>query len=432
VKPRVAGDAEAPDNPIIRGFQVKLYPSREQYHVLALMQQEMRCAHNYWVARHDEWYARCIERAVEDGALEPLPPRPEKGADRKAKRSWRKLRLSAEIGSARHCRKIEGYGWPDMRLGSEQYGLCMAHVAEALGRDLYCKVTHFKAMMSRFAVARVPKKSAAKWRRPHWHHEPSHPRFDRTMLQTRDAFPLTVGGTFGPRGWHDCELRVTRELGPIPCRAGRMPPPGVERVMGVQLSRNVRDWMASVRYRKMPPKPEPVATRRVVAVGMGLETLLHTCDVVGLSRRWDNPRGNQYSKLVAWRDEQIAELRKREQEIPPPEAEKYGTSFHIKLQNDFFKLKYSRRVRALINQEILPELGKYEEIVLGTMQRSDVQGKQCRLDEEDDGGYLSACGLLRDAIRERYPDRVSEVDVPMVGEHTAREALRKWSELHTS
>lgn len=440
----------------MRGFVVKLYPTREQFALLHEMQREMRLAHNYWVDRHTEWLDRCIERTVSDGAMEPPAPFPE---DKRERRAWRFARLSAEIAASKHCgeafkaaveRRVAANAeaadnpiirkqikldlirspewaplqWPSLHPDAAGYGPVMTAVQEALGRELLCGVTFFKAQMVRFAAARVPRKSSVKhWRRPRWRREADSWN-DHTMLQTRDGFPL-VFGSFGPRGWHDCQLRLLRGLA-IDGRAGRTHPEG-KPVMGAQLTRTVRGWTCSVRYRT-PGRKDPEPSRGVVALGYGGELLGHTFNDDGESEQWENPRGNSYTKQVSWLSERRDAARK---------DGRNNEADDLDFQLRRYQLRAARRTKDLIYSQIIQALAPYETIVLGTVARDDAQGEQTRLlrdgDHDDDGGWTSAACILRDKVLERFGDRVVQVDCPAMqrddDDDTARKVLAKYWEI---
>src|SRR5690606_22003020 len=86
----------------------------------------------------------------------------------------------------------------------------------------------------------------------------------------------------------------------------------------------------------------------------------------------------------------------------------------MQMRKNRYQLRMSRHSREVVLSRILPHLSQYAIIVLGTLRREDVQGPQCRLGDDDDGGATSACGILRAQILERFGDRCVQVDAPGV------------------
>lgn len=409
--------AKLEENEELRGFVVKAYPTQEQTKTLYAMQCECRMIWNYLVEQHNAHISRCIERAVQDGALLPLPERPQKDAPARDRRAWNLAWERAQFVAAQHCRKLEGYEWPRLTpVGTPIYAPLRERCATELGRELVSKVANTMAVVTRFAAARVPKRGG-NWRPPRFKRAQP-PWLETTMVQARFGVRFSEG-TFGPRGWHDCQLRMPGIV--LDCRAGRPFPEG-RLVDGASLVRKADGWYASVRFARSPrllPRP----TRGIVAVCLGLIDLATTSD----GDRWANPRGNEYTKLCAWMAEESARLA----------AEGDANAAHdMQMRKNRYQLRMSRHSREVVLSRILPHLSQYATIVLGTLRREDVQGPQCRLGDDDDGGATSACGILRAQILERFSDRCVQVDAPGVDDSdpggTARKLISKHAELNAA
>ena len=400
----------------LRGFVVKAYPTQEQSKTLYAMQCECRLIWNYLVEQHNAHISRCIERSVHDGALQPLPERPEKDAPSRERRAWRMAWERAQFAAALHVRSIEGYRWPALTMRSECYAPLRDRAANELGRELLGNISMTRAVITRFAAARVPKKGG-NWRPPRYKRE-APPWLEHGMLQVRDGARFNAG-TFGPRGWHDCQLSISGVA--LDCRAGRDIPEG-RRVDGASLVRRADGWYASVRFAR-PPRQLPRPTRGIVGVCLGLVELAATSD----GHSWANPRGNEYTKLCAWMAEESARL------AVDGDA---NAAHDMQMRKNRYQLRMARHSREVVLAKILPHLSQYETIVLGTLRREDVQGPQCRLGDDDDGGATSACGILRAQILERFGERCIQVDAPGVDNAdpigAARKLLSKHAELNAA
>lgn len=373
----------------LRGFVVRAYLSQEQARALYQMQQECRLIWNYLVEQHHAYIDRVLQRAHDDGAI-VLRPKPDKSANRREYLAWQWERTTQQIVASKHVRKIDGYEWPAINSRAEFYAPLRERAERELGRDLVGSIDLHRTVTVRFAAARVPK-HGGNWRPPRFKREEP-PWYDRTMLQLRDTHALRYVGSCGWRGKDDCMLHLCGMQ--IPCRAGREWPRGTA-VRGVSLVHKADGWYAAVRL-GMPPRGLPAPRRGTVGVCFGLETLCSTSE----GESWENPRGNEYSKLCAWRDERAAELEKEG---------KRNEAFDVRMQNSRYQLRMARQTKQLIYADILPMLGRYETIVLGTVHRKQLQGAQCALGEDDDGGVTSAASMLRDMICERYRGRVAQI-----------------------
>jgi hypothetical protein len=158
-------------------------------------------------------------------------------------------------------------------------------------------------------------------------------------------------------------------------------------------------------------------------VSLGLVELATTSD----GHSWENPRGNEYTKLCAWMAEESARL---------ADGGDANAAHDMQMRKNRYQLRMARHSREVVLAKILPHLSQYETIVLGTLKREDVQGPQCRLGEDDDGGVTSACGILRAQILERFRDRVVQVDAPGVDDTdpigAARNLLDKHAKLNVA
>lgn len=398
------------ENEELRGFVVRLYPTQEQTKWLYQCQREMRAAWNYLVVQNQAHTERCIAKAVADGALIALPERPGKGAALRDLRAWNKLHDRSAILASKHVRGDESYCWPKLSMRAECYQPVMVHVREALERAiLQCDISAYRAVIARFSASRVPKKGAKGWKPPRWKRD-APPWLDYTMIQVRD------GRRLREEGGKDCTLVLFGER--IAAHAGRPLPEGAP-VEGCSLVRKADGWYAAIRSRE-PARVLPEPKRGAVAICLGIVDLVVTSD----GRRWENPRGNEYAKLIAFRDERAAEFA----------AEGlHNEAFDLRMQNKRYMLHYARKATNLIYTEILPALAEHDTIVIGSMSREDVQGPKCALSEDDDGGGLSSCGILRSLIKQRYPSRVAEVALPGIDddrpEITARNLLAMWADL---
>lgn len=381
-----------PDGTELRGFLVRAYPSQDQAKLLHSMQQECRLIWNYLVEQHREYMGRVVQRAVDDGVIAALPTRPEKSASRRDKRDWSFALRAAQITASRHVRKIEGYEWPTISSRADFYAPLRERAASELGRELVGSVDLHRSVTVRFAAARVPKRGG-NWEPPRFKRQED-PWHDRTMLQLRDTHALVqMPGGCGFRGKDDCELRISGLR--IPCRAGRSFPSGAT-VRGVSVVHNVDGWFASARF-AMPPRELPAPTRGTVGVGFGLVTLCATSD----GESWENPRGNTYTKLCAHADETAQSL---------IDSGAINEGFDRRMQDHRYQLRMARHVRNMIYTRIFPELAKYDTIVIGTVSRRELQGPQCKLGDDDDGGVTSASSMLRSMIVERFRGRVVQLD----------------------
>lgn len=413
-KPKSSAKLEGSEE--LRGFVVKAYPTQEQAKALHAMQNECRLVWNYLVEQHREWILRCIERAVADGALPALPAKPAKDAPRRDHIIYSRAFDRAQFTASLHCRKLDGHKWPELTMRADCYQPLRERCATELGRELLGNISMTRAVITRFAASRVPKKGG-NWRPPRFKRA-SPPWLDSTMLQVRDGARFRAG-SFGPRGWHDCQLSICGLV--LDCRAGRDIPDG-RVVDGASLVHKADGWYAAVRIARAPrqlPKP----SKGVVGVCLGLIDLAVTSD----GARWANPRGNEYTKLCAWMDEETARL----------ESEGDAERAHIERnKRRRYQLRMARHSREVALAQILPHLSQYETIVLGTLRREDVQGPQCALGEDDDGGATSACGILRAQILERFRERCIQIDSPGVDDtdpiRAARNLLAKHAELRAA
>jgi len=394
----------------LRGFVVKAYPTQEQAKAMYQMQRECRLVWNYLVEQHQAHILRCIEQAVADGKLEALKERPAKDAPLKERRAWGKAWDRAQFVAGLHCRGKEELKWPKLTPRADCYAPLRERAILELERPLLGNISMTRAVIARFSASRVPKKGG-NWRPPRFKREQP-PWLERGMLQVRDGARFEAG-TFGPRGWHDCELRMSGLW--LPCRAGREIPSG-RRIDGASLVRKADGWYAAVRFAS-PPRVLPEPKRGVVGVCLGLINLAVTSD----GAMWENPRGNEYSKLCAWMDEEVARLK--------GECD-HNAAFDMMMRKNRYQLRMARHSREVVFAKILPELARYHTIVLGTLKREDVQGPQCRLGEDDDGGATSACGILRAQILERFRERCVQIDSPGVSDNGQIDAARKLASIY--
>ena len=379
----------------LRGYQFKLYPTQEQSRRLFRMQKELRVVWNLLVEDRLAHLDAMIARAILAGAIPPLLERPPRSAPKPEFWAWQKLRRHAERDSQAYVKRQGDKVWSPLTLHAAVYKPLMARAALALGGPLIASIEMVRAVITHFGRARIPK-TAPSWRPPRFKHavEPWH---DYTMLQERSGSKI-AWGTFGPRGWHNVEVRFG---GMRLCGRAWRDPLSASLCQGMSVTRQVDGWFGSVRF-KCAPKERPAATLGRVGVVFGRELLAVMTDGRE-SRQWDNPRDGGYTRWCAYLDQQISEAR---------EAGDTNRALDLELKKMRHQLHMARKTKNLWLTEIAPVLGQYSRIcvghVLGTPHRA--------LTEDDEAGGTQYAGEAIRWLLERYGDRVVKLDLPGVSD----------------
>jgi transposase len=177
-------------------------------------------------------------------------------------------------------------------------------------------------------------------------------------------------------------------------------------IEGVAISLDGLRWMASLRTRAQP-RELPPPTKGSVGVNLGLIHTAATSD----GKQWEGVRTNDYLLRVRGFHEAMSA------------AEDSYDRDRIYRRFRQFSARWARKAREQVRAEIVPYLGQYAEIRVavgkqskargvvekGTIQDA-AQGRQTAIGTKDGGGYISAQGLVLRLLRERYGDRVVEVD----------------------
>jgi len=396
------GSTQLEDNQELRGYPFKLYPTEAQARRLFAMQQELRVVWNLLVKDRYAHLDQMIERAVTAGALEPLPERPPKNAPRPEHWAWSKRRRLAEKESQAFVRRQGDKPWPPLTLHASVYRPLMERAAATLGRPLYSSIEMVRAVITRFGQARIPKATPS-WRPPRFK-RPVDPWHDYTMLQERSGAKIRWG-TFGPRGWHNVEVRFGGMT--LVGRAWREPLSS-ELCQGMSLTRQVDGWFGSVRF-KVAPRARPAATKGRVGVVFGRERLVVLHDG-RWSRGWDNPRDGGYTRWGAYLDQQMHEAR---------EAGDGNRALDLELKKMRYQLHMARKTKNLWLTEIAPVLSEYSRICVGRVSGSHAHRA---LTSDDEAGGTQYAGQAIRWLEERLGDRVVKLDLPGVTDDGA-EAL---------
>jgi hypothetical protein len=373
------------DGEVLLGFRLKLYPTQEQLHWLGCAQAELMAAWNDLCTSRSTHYDHMIRRAEDDGAIGPLPPRP---------MSDHKTNVPEEIAQWREYERLCGHRrgqaiqHANPRGGSPIAGLSWAEWEVDYrtlrnlhgGRDSIAQAQMYTALCHRF------KQTCLRGDKPVLKR-----RAVDMPLVVRSGQALSFNGEYSTRrttsgrvvlsGDHKCWVR----FGPLRIK-GRFhrPPPGPT-IEGVSIVLEADGWYASVRCRAQP-RPLPAPTEDIIAVNAGLECLY--ADSTG--HVIENPRGNQYS------------LRARELSEWIDDAGDDWTEHYRRNQLARYQARFARRVKHLIQSEILPRLSPYATILLGQTGVRAAQGPQTRISSGDEGGYTSAMGMMHAMIIQRF------------------------------
>lgn len=382
----------------LKGYRVKLYPNQDQLRYLGAAQQELLAMWNVIVITWQTHADYCVRYAEDHGLIGPVPPRPT---------SERTTNVPAEIleweeyarlcGQRRrdaleHCKSVPGLSRRDWANRAADYHeiKLTAKAREQTQLDyrvLRAAVPGITTAHMAQAVVETYKSSIRKGRRA--------PKLKKRALDMplllRSGKALLKLGDYGIRATASGKTRLTGQrrcwvkFGPLTIkgRFHREPPgPFLE---GVSIRLASDGWYASAKVRTKPQKlPKP--TRKVIAINPGLECLYADSEEAVI----DNPRGNAYS------------IRVRELSDWIDEAETHWDQVYRRNQLGRYQERFARRVEDLIYSKILPRLADFETIVISKTGKRVAQGAQTRLSVNDEGGYVSAMGLLQQLAIQRY------------------------------
>jgi len=169
-------------------------------------------------------------------------------------------------------------------------------------------------------------------------------------------------------------------------------------VEGVTLVRERDGWYASIRVR-VPARELPATDPgSIIGVNVGLRYIAGMSDGTLV----ENPRGESWSREL-----------QRKQELSAC-GKACGESA------ERFSERGARRTKHAIYNDVLRHLERYETIIVhaGEM-REAAQGPQCRIGS-DKGGYVPVMYMVTQMIRERFGDRVREVECEGISRECSR------------
>ena len=409
----------------VRGMMIRLYPTAEQEAALKIIESDLRSRWNWLCAQTQQVIDARKAYAVRQGLVGPLPTKPDcDGMEpEETKAAWAAYRDACrEWNHAVYVAtdKVPCCAWrPKLKEEIERFGF--KHDYQFFGSkvfqhgvqsdtcnehgDVKVHSAAYQALVKNFysGKAKGGKGRAANQRRKQFRRAS-----DSMPLQVRsgDCFKVgnfgergsqhhkTIGmqpencnkaGDFGTMGkgarqFYDCQISFNglKIRGRIPGRApwGRV-------LQGVSITKQADGWWASIKQ-EIPIRALPECVPgMVIGIDAGLDILAAMSDGTMV----DNPRERIYSERIAGR-----------------QAEKKPVG---RLQQ-----AAARQIRHLIYNKIVKHLGMYEQI--------RVERLNGRIGQMGGSRKQSAMRLMVQLLRDRYGDRVREVDPAYTSQDCSR------------
>lgn len=364
----------------IRGFMIRLYPDKEQEASLLALESQMRRAWNWLVKQQEDTIEASAAFAQRNGLVPDRPVRPvcegmtpdessvAKSAYADACKAWRKsvydaTKKAPECSFRKFREHLDHHGvrhdyqllsrvvrWT--RRDDEPDTVPGAHMLQALTKNFFQKSDRRK-----------------KFRRS----------IDSMPLQARsgDCFRL---GTFGQRrgkDFYNCQVQMNgiKLRGRLP---GRLP--GGRVLEGVSITRQPDGWWASVKVEQPRRELSAPVAGTVVGVDVGLDyiaAISPPAGVEGEQRRISNARDKAFAERIAGR-----------QAMKKPVGRLHQ--------------KRAKHVRHVLYNELLKPLATVETI--------KIEKLAGRIGQIGGSSKVSAMRLVASLLRERYGERVLEVD----------------------
>ncbi len=390
----------------LRGFLVKLYPTKEQEEALLKKQDATRLLWNELVHRADDANAAIEAFAIREGLVTPKPKRPDydglspddsrdaRKAYESSMSAWAKSVFEVTRGRPECSRRTvkdycahfgfkQDYQWlmSRHRQGPLADVTLSAHELQALVKNFYTKSTRRK-----------------KHRRRH----------DSMPMQVRSGAHFFLGDFGQRRGktFYNCAVGFP-SIGKIAARLpGRVPPGRV--LEGVTITNTAGEWVASLKVEVAARELPPVEPGRVVGLDVGLDFLVATSDGLRVS----NDRGKAFSERIAGRQAfsrtiESAEDRRRYEQ----------TTWRM-------QRRAARRVRHEYYSRVMPHVATAEVIKLEKLPAHIGQMGSVK---------VSTMRTLKNMLVERYGDRVREVDPRFTSQDCSQcghRSKESWSYAH--
>jgi transposase len=384
----------------IRGMRIRLYPDLETEEALHILEDDTRRAWNWLVKQTEEVLDARKAHAVRKGVVPPRPERPDyNGLDPEqskaakesyydACRTWNKAIYEA-------TNKIPGCEFRKLKDLIEHFGLkhdyqLMSRVIAWAyeGREEERKVkpgAHLLQSLVKNYHTKGANQRRKKFRR----------RDDPMPLQVRSGVCFELGDFGTRRGNPFYNCRVTFNGLKIQGRLPGRTPEG--RILeGVSIRKEADGWWASIKQEvpiRVPPKAVPGST---IGIDVGLDFIAAFSD----GTRIENERGKAYSERIAGRQAQKLPVGRLQQAA-------------------------ARHTRHTIYNAIVKPLATVETI--------KVERLNGRIGQMGGSSKTSAMRTAFNLLRERYGDRVREVEPHFTSQECSQCGFRSkesWSYEH--
>lgn len=358
----------------LRGFVVRLYPTRDQIDALREIQDERRIVWNWLVAQVEDALAATRSFAEREGLIEPAPERPDYDGmapdeSKEARRAY--LRACGDRAGRiyRATKNVEG-------CGPRKFKELLEHFGARHDYQLFKRVIGWRKE-SVLSCSGVLQSIAKDYFQKSDRRKTFKRASDSTPVRTRTGTCFQVGD-FGARGgrdsWYNCQVSINglRIRGRLPGRH-----PGGRVLEGVSITEQADGWYGSVKV-EVPIRSRPAA-RGTAGVDVGLRNLAAIVGDDDFESLIVNTRDRRYSEQIAamqaagepaWR---IARIQQ----------------------------KARRHTMHVIYNEIIKPLGAYETI--------NVEELNSRIGQLGSAMTSSMRTIYR-LLVERYGDRVRAVD----------------------
>jgi hypothetical protein len=356
----------------IRGFRIRLYPTPDQERALLSLEADLRTAWNWLVKQTEDTLDAREAYAIRIGAAPPRLSRPDYDGmtpeEAKVARDDFRVRCAARQSAIHAATK----GVPSCEY--RRFKDTLAHFGckydyQLLGRVIaWSKAGDVTMVPGAHALQSLAKNyfgsrhtRRKKFRRAH----------DSMPLQTRscDCFEVGAFGERRGRPFYDCRVKFNG----ISIR-GRLPgmSPAGRVLEGVSIVREADGWWASIKQEVPVRVHSPAEPGTVVGIDVGLDNLAALSD----GRRIVNSRGKALAERIAGR-----------QALGRPVGRLH--------------LRAARQVKHVIYNEIVKPLATVETIKVEALNSKIGQMGSSK---------TSAMRLLVSILKDRYGDRVREVD----------------------
>jgi len=378
---------ECPEGYEVRGFRVRLYPTADQVEVLERIESECRIVWNTLVKYDDDAREARVAHAQLIGAVGPRPARPDFNGlapdeSKAAKDSYHDVcreRIAAALKATKH---IEGFrrlrDLVDAAGVRWDYQLFRIWIRARLGGECVTNAGALQALAKSY-------QTWAKGQKPKGFRRQS----DSMPLRTRtgDCFSLGSFGDRRGRPFYDCQVSFNglKIRGRLPGRApwGRV-------VEGVAIRREADGWWASIRQ-VVPVRELPApAPATVVGIDVGLVDMVAFSEPVGGKLTIPNRRRNELSERIAGLQARASEFARGS--VERRRIENRAARIHARL---------ARHTKHTIYTDVVAPLATFE-----TIKVERLQPKIGQMGSRS----VSAMRLVVSMLRERYGDRVREVD----------------------